>query len=315
MKKVIPFNYPRAAKGADTGQAVAEAPGADLHDQNSVALGLTLAQRLLGCANTRELLQRFSSWAMELGLADGMDYLGGRPRHDVSARFGAERHHRARYELQLQEHDLGTLTLFRRQRYTERELLCIEQGLGALASCLRLAEEFASLQTRASEDPLTGLGNRDSLQYWMGRELSRVRRHDSLLSVLMIDVDHFRDLNNGLGHPGGDRVLRVIADVFRRSTRASDLLFRYGGDEFTILMPHTREPEARLAAAQIRRTLLAVTPDEFGIDAQDVSLRPDISVGIAGYVAGDDEDSLLQRADSNLYRAKSLGRGRVCSSV
>ena len=132
---------------------------------------------------------------------------------------------------------------------------------------------------------------------------------------MMIDVDHFKTLNDRLGHLGGDKILRAIADVLKRSTRGSDLIFRFGGDEFTVLLPHTDDNGAAQAAKQIRANLQRLSDDELGITEEAEGIRPDISVGVAAYHTGDDEESLMRRADTHLYHAKASGRGCVCSTL
>ena len=318
MKKVIPFNsadrdVPRAA--TTTPSAYAAKP---LADDFPVRIEgpeqqLLLLQRLVGCTDRDELIQRFFRWTRDLTLADGIVYLPA--GNDISIRLGEKRHHSAQYGLTLDGHALGSLTLCRRERYTENELIAIEQALGSLARCLRAASETSMLREMVTQDPLTGLGNRTALEDWIKRELSRSRRHKSPLTVMMIDVDHFKEINDQLGHLGGDHVLRTIASVFKSSTRKSDLLFRYGGDEFTIILPHTDQRGAEEAARQIRMNMAGISTEDFGLGDAAEGIRPGLSIGIAEHQSGDDEDSLLQRADTHLYHAKARGRGRVCSNV
>lgn len=317
MKKVIPFSsndresYGRAVS---SGAQSHSAPVPDLEQLHSgPEQQLLLLQRLVGCTSTSELIQHFNRWARDLGLADGVTYL---PDNDASPMtLGDKALHSAQYELNLDGEALGTVLLCRRARYREEELLTIEQALGSLARSLRVAKETGSLRDLVSRDPLTGLGNRTALSDALRRELSITRRHGFPLAVMMIDVDHFKALNDRLGHLGGDRILCAIADIFRRSTRSSDLHFRFGGDEFAILLPHTDHAGAEEAARQIRRNLAKLELSDLDLDTADPSLRPDLSIGVACHQAGDDEQSLLQRADTHLYHAKAHGRGRVCSNV
>jgi diguanylate cyclase (GGDEF)-like protein len=309
MKKVIPLSSADPVKG--TGSAAAAprpAPGPDAAAEQH----LLLLQRLVGCAYADELLGRFFRWAEHLELADGLGFV--HPERD-DLQLGQRKHHSASYELSLDDINLGRLTLYRRARFTESDLLFIEQALGSLARCLRSAREFSQLRELATRDPLTGLGNRHALDEWIRRELSRTRRYASPLSVMMIDVDHFKALNDHLGHFGADDVLRVIARVFADSTRGSDLVFRFGGDEFAILLPHTDIAGACETARQIRKNLDRISDAEFGLSAKAPLARPNVSIGVAAYAPGDDEDSLLQRADTHLYHAKAQGRGRTCHQV
>lgn len=318
MKKVIPFsskpNSDAVAASARTslpaGQALADIPNGW---NGGAEQQLLLMQRLIGCNDTESLISLFFRWCSDLGLADGLTYEAVSGAADLN--LGNRRHHSANYTLNLDQMGLGRVTLCRRERFNENELLSVEQALGTLSRCLRTAIEFQTLQEMVTQDGLTGLGNRLSLHQWIERELSRTRRHNSPLALMMIDVDHFKKINDTLGHIGGDHVLKTIASVFKRSTRGSDLLFRFGGDEFTILLPHTDLQGACDAARQIRNNLARISDDEFGLGTAAKGLRPDVSIGIADYRPGDTEDSLLQRADTRLYHAKAQGRGAVCSNV
>lgn len=319
MKKVIPFQSKQntdnlksdsVRTSVPTAQALADLPASW---NGGAEPQLLLMQRLIGSSDVETLITLFFRWCSDLGLADGLTYEPVTESADLN--LGNRRHHSANYTLSLDQTDLGRMTLCRRERFKEHELLSLEQALGTLARCLRTAIEMQTLREMVTQDSLTGLGNRLSLHQWIDRELSRTRRHDSPLALMMIDVDHFKKINDELGHLGGDQILKTIASVFQRSTRGSDLLFRFGGDEFTILLPHTDLQGAGNAARQIRRTLADVSDEEFGLGKINKGLRPDVSIGIAAYQPGDTEESLLQRADSRLYHAKSQGRGAVCSNV
>ena len=319
MEKVIPFGTNkvegRVSKGGSNagstanGAAVADAANwLDYTEQH-----LLLLQRLIGCTCHNELLQRYFRWTSELGLADGITFespLGHEPKT-----LGARRHHSANYDLTLEQSYLGSITLCRRERFSEKVLMLIEQSLGSLARCLKAAFEMISLKSSATVDPLTGVLNRSPLDDWLQTEISRTRRHDTPLAVMMIDVDHFKTLNDRLGHLGGDRILKAIANVLKKGTRGSDLIFRFGGDEFTILLPHTDAEGAAQAARQIRSNLQRLTDEELGLTDEAEGIRPDISVGVAAYIAGDDADALMRRADTHLYHAKASGRGCVCSAL
>jgi len=321
MTKVLPFSSKLDDEPQTSYAAVASASGAELFiegptpswNSETEQLLLLLAQRLMSCIEVERLLLNFFQWSKDLNLAEGLSYVGAEDTHQLS--HGPRRHHSATYALSLDGADLGNITLHRRERYGEHELFTIERALGMLAPMLRHAIEFANLQKLVTHDPLTGLGNRNSLKRCIERELSRSRRHDCSLALLMIDVDHFKKLNDELGHLGGDRVLQGIATLLRTSCRESDLLFRFGGDEFTVLLPHTDYTGAIEAARQIRTNMAEASLGEFGIDPTANCPRPDVSIGISNYQPGDNEESLLQRADTGLYHAKARGRGAICNNV
>jgi len=310
MKRVVPFSSEKA-NGTTSPRPAADV-AADLTPtwEDDAQAQLLLLQRLIGRTDRDALLQGFFGWIGDLALGDGLTFTDS---SGEAISLGERRHHSARYDITIEQESIGTLSLCRRQRYSENDLFVIEQALGHLAPCLRSAAEVGELKRLVRSDPLTGLGNRPSLDEWLQRELARAARHGSPLSVLMIDVDHFKLLNDTLGHIAGDRILRSIATVLSTSTRASDLVFRFGGDEFTVLMPHTELAGAELAAAQIRANLARLPLESLGMNAEMRARRPDLSIGIASYREGDDDVSLLTRADRMLYEAKARGRGRACA--
>ena len=311
MKKVVPFNSERESKLPNSSGA-AVAPDFERFDVGAEE-HLLLLQRLMGCTDRTLIIERFHRWATDLRLTEGTQFTSVEGENPET--FGTKRHHSAQYALNLDGRPLGNIRLCRRERFVEEELMAIEKALGSVARALHGAAEVDSLRSLCTLDPLTGLGNRSSLYESMQREVSRARRHGSPLAVMMIDIDHFKTLNDELGHLGGDDVLRSIARVLCESTRRSDLLFRFGGDEFTIILPHTDVTGADKAARKIRANLGKVSCAGFDLDASNTLAHPDVSIGIAAYVDGDDDGTLLQRADTHLYHAKAQGRARVCTSV
>jgi len=159
-------------------------------------------------------------------------------------------------------------------------------------------------QRNAVTDALTGLGNRHWMQEMFERELSRAQGTGISLCVVMIDVDCFKAFNDQFGHVAGDRVLGVVADVLREHLRPTDLIARFGGDEFAILMPTSNLDAAEETAERLRREVAEVA-------LPDLIPRVTISVGIAGSNRDDDLNSLVQRADAAMYEAKQKGRNRV----
>ncbi len=170
----------------------------------------------------------------------------------------------------------------------------------------RLRSDLGTALEIALTDPLTGLYNQRYLRRHLGSLMdSGQGRH---LAVLMVDVDHFKSVNDRYGHASGDRALRLIADSLRVNTRVFDSVARYGGEEFVVVMPGTGPAEAAAAAERLR---LAVQEIEFHA-AMDVLLPLTVSVGVACTpIASDSPERLLQAADTALYDAKRNGRNRV----
>ena len=170
-----------------------------------------------------------------------------------------------------------------------------------------VAERTAELTRLATTDSLTALANRRHFIERGNAELERAARYRLPLSILLLDIDHFKQVNDSFGHPAGDRLLQAVAQACQSSARHVDLAGRLGGEEFALLMPETGAIAAHLAAERLRRAIAAIAPAQSGV------LRPvTASFGIATCSAGDSSlDSLLARADAALYRAKNGGRNRV----
>lgn len=158
-------------------------------------------------------------------------------------------------------------------------------------------------------DPLTELWNYRKLYQELGREISRARRQQEKLSFAMIDIDHFKHYNDKNGHPLGDEALRAVAKAIVGAVRDIDLVFRYGGEEMSVILPATDKDGARVAAERIRK---AVEQQSFvGAEEQPLG-KLTVSIGLATYPYDSiSKEGLINTADSALYRAKSKGRNRV----
>jgi len=185
-------------------------------------------------------------------------------------------------------------------------------SLRQLVQITALAVATLNLQTKLESqsirDPLTGLFNRHFMQMSMEREMARASRRRQIMAVLMLDVDHFKRFNDTHGHVAGDAVLKSIAEVFKNCIRAEDIACRYGGEEFTIILPDTTVEGACDRADAILQAIAQLKVTDGGEIFSDLT----ISIGLAFFPGdGDTSDQLLQRADAALYRAKRLGRNQV----
>jgi two-component system cell cycle response regulator len=168
----------------------------------------------------------------------------------------------------------------------------------------------ARLEQLAQTDALTQLLNRRALTERITAEMERALRYDSSLALLMIDLDHFKRVNDSFGHLVGDDVLRDVAQLLMETIRSSDMVARYGGEEFLVLLPETDDAGAEQFAERIR---VAIELHDFGGRADQPGLRLTTSVGVATFPAARIEsvEDLFARADAALYRAKADGRNRV----
>ncbi len=188
---------------------------------------------------------------------------------------------------------------------TER-LQAIDREKSALLGQLQAQSEAFARQAR--EDGLTGLANRRAFDEALAREFSRAQRTGSPLCLALLDLDHFKRVNDAYSHAAGDAVLRAIADLMRLHCREMDLVARWGGEEFALLFPATGLADAVAVCERLR-----LAAQEF--DASEIApgLRITVSIGVAAHLGLAHHDRMLVRADERLYEAKQSGRNRVCS--
>ncbi|MFA5146338.1 MAG: diguanylate cyclase [Candidatus Omnitrophota bacterium] len=172
----------------------------------------------------------------------------------------------------------------------------------------RLYEETVYL---SNIDWLTKLWNYGKFQHVLSVEMERAKLNDTVISMVMLDIDNFKNYNDTLGHMRGDHALRKIAEVLQGKSRKCDTVARYGGEEFAIVMPSTSKENARLFAERIRSEVEKLYADDETI--KDISKRLTISAGVAAYPEDAlTKDELISRADMALYEAKRTGKNKVC---
>ncbi|WP_052507784.1 GGDEF domain-containing protein [Sphingomonas hengshuiensis] len=190
-------------------------------------------------------------------------------------------------------------------------LLClgVSAGTGIASSRARAATLDAQdrLRLAATSDELTQLANRRALFAVLDAEHARATRIGAPLSLAIIDLDHFKAINDSLGHQAGDTVLRTVAEALNEATRATDVPGRLGGEEFGVVMPDTDDRAAAIAAERIRERVAALRSRL--PDGNEVPMT--VSIGVAQLMPGEDRDTLMARADAALYRAKEEGRNRT----
>jgi diguanylate cyclase (GGDEF)-like protein len=203
---------------------------------------------------------------------------------------------------------VGALILSRRQprEWSEADHRLLEWSAGELSAALERAFAFEDAEIKASIDALTGLPNRRYLQELLATA-GRRRRASDRLGALMIDIDHFKRLNDRYGHATGDRVLRAVGEAISGAVRADDTPARYGGEEFAVLLRRADSDQALDVGERIRSTIADLPPADLGL-----AERITVSVGVAvADPAAADASTILAAADQALYRAKREGRNRV----
>jgi diguanylate cyclase (GGDEF)-like protein len=171
---------------------------------------------------------------------------------------------------------------------------------------LEVSRLYETVELQATQDELSGVANRRAIVATLEHEMARAKRGNGVCAVALIDVDNFKRVNDTLGHPAGDQVIKWVAKTLGGSIRPYDTLGRYGGEEFLVVIPGAG-PEGALAAAERTRAAIELKPCV--VDGMDLWIT--VSAGVATSAADMDTDALLRLADAALYRAKEAGRNRV----
>ncbi|WP_189574273.1 GGDEF domain-containing protein [Marinobacter zhanjiangensis] len=216
--------------------------------------------------------------------------------------------HRCDYQLTLEGINYGALALKRRTRFHEEELEIIEYLLGILICPLRNACQYALVEQAALTDALTEIPNKRALDMALVRDCSIDDRHGDNFTLILCDLDHFKDVNDNYGHVIGDHILKATAKALREATREGDSIFRFGGEEFAIVLPHTDSDDGLEVADRIRAGV-----SQIRVPFGDHQVSVTASAGVASHRRGETPDQWLARADDALYRAKNGGRN--CTRV
>lgn len=194
-----------------------------------------------------------------------------------------------------------------------KEISYLEQLTNQTATTISRANIYAEILKHATLDALTGFNNRRQLEERIKQEVSSAKRQKRNLCAIMTDVDFFKSANDTYGHAVGDLVLKTIARVIKMQLRDYDIAGRYGGEEFSIILPYTKLPEAQMVAERLRKAVEKTKIDisKVNSDVTEKNIGVTISLGVAEYSPDDDENTLLQKADKALYKAKENGRNRV----
>ncbi len=251
-----------------------------------------------------EVIETFASRVMESHDVGGVEYR--LPEANLNLVIGKRGRSKLVYRLAVEEVRLGEVVFSRREKFSDQEISQIEDALTWLVYPLRNAVCYQDAVRSACRDPLTGLNNRLTLESSLRRELELARRHGDSFSLLVVDMDGFKDINDQHGHASGDRALTHVAQLLEANVRNTDLLFRYAGDEFVIGLSKTDLSGAQLLA---NRVLESVNQSQFMVDGRALPLR--LSIGGAVMEKADSLDTLFARADSALYHAKNRGRNTI----
>ncbi|GAB4264894.1 MAG: GGDEF domain-containing protein [Methylomicrobium sp.] len=219
---------------------------------------------------------------------------------------GIETRNSCSYAMKIEEMELGELKLMRRQKFDRQDLKTLEALLCCLIYPLRNATLFHQALNMAFTDALTQTRNRSAFNDVVRREIRLAHRNDKHLSVIFIDIDHFKAINDRYGHQCGDLVLTTVAKRIKESIRNSDIVFRYGGEEFVVLLSETDLAGAVYLAERIRQ---AIEHHIFAYGLETLQLTA--SLGVSTLYGDDSLETFVSRADHAMYRAKQSGRNCV----
>ena len=235
---------------------------------------------------------------------DGMFYLHQGVHCDIQ--LGRRSHHACNYRLEINGVWLGEITLTRRTKFTDSDTLLFEDLLCKLIYPVRNSLLFRQAQSAALQDSLTGLNNRGAFDASLKREIDLANRQQTPMSLLVLDIDHFKSVNDNYGHSGGDLALQKLAIAITNTMRNSDIAFRYGGEEFTLILSNTDSESAHLVAERLRMAVSKLNCNDgqhtFGFT---------VSLGVAQLARGENGSALFDRADHALYQAKKSGRNQT----
>ena len=212
----------------------------------------------------------------------------------------------ANYRLTYQGKQLGEITLYRLIRFNKDELHAFENLLCALIFPVKNALMYQTALQSAYCDPLTGLSNRTSMEKSLPREIDLANRHEQPMALMVMDLDGFKQINDSCGHDAGDQVLRRVGKVMTDAMRNTDLLYRYGGDEFVGGLPQTDISGAMDVSERIRSGV-----ERLDLSDNNISSQVYISLGLTMVRPEDSYRYAFKRADRALYNAKQSGRNRI----
>ncbi|AHF68916.1 GGDEF domain-containing protein [Pseudomonas cichorii] len=297
--KTIDFDTARLQRLDSRTRPAAPLPPADLP-----TLIQQLSQQLQSSLEAEKILGMFFRGIQRLMPLSALIY--EHSRSDLSLQLGESAEHRAHYTLRHMNECLGNLEFQRDTAFSEQELGELESLIICLLYPMKNALLYRIAMQSALRDPLTNTGNRIAMDQNLMLEIEVSHRQKQPLSVLMLDIDYFKNVNDNFGHKTGDEVLRTIAHTLKTQLRSVDRMFRYGGEEFVVVLANTDRECAAMIGERLRQAVL-----ELKFHESNTVLNTTISLGCSTLLPAESADSLLRRADKALYVAKREGRNRL----
>ncbi|MFW5450570.1 MAG: GGDEF domain-containing protein [Methylophagaceae bacterium] len=278
------------------------------YDHSSIeAVTANLPAILQTSLELEEVINLFHTEISKVISYDSLHYQHQDVLCDIST--GSRSHHSCNYRLEMNSIWLGEITFTRRNKFKNEDTQGIEDLLCKLIYPLRNCLLFRQAQSAALQDKLTGLNNRGAFDVSLIREIDLAHRQHIPMSLLVLDIDYFKSVNDTYGHSSGDLALQAVANAITDTMRRSDIAFRFGGEEFTLILSNTDTEAAHLVAERIRVAISQLTCNDgkrtFGFTA---------SFGVAQLTQGENSAALFDRADQALYQAKKSGRNQtICA--
>lgn len=285
----------------------------ELEPENSSDAGrlLHLSNSLQSSLEFGDILSRFSDEIQEYVSHEFLGYNLDETTSKKDFDFSLGKKGRFKLNQQLMfnpDRSLGSLVISRKRKFTDTEAREFEHLTSTLIYPLRNAILYRNAVHAAHKDALTGIGNRAALNEVLSREVDLAQRHDRSLGMIIIDIDHFKSINDSYGHATGDCLLKALSFSAEETIRLSDQIFRFGGEEFVVLLPETAIGGVKRLAERIRRNI-----ESMKTRCEGTEIKMTASLGIATLNHGEDEEGFFSRADKALYLAKNDGRN--CTRV
>ncbi len=276
------------------------------HAESLSLLRHRLLSQLQTTLDVPTLLELFHSELLEEFFLAGVRYVN--EPEQILETTGRTSTHSCGYRLISRQDNLGELVFYRSTRFNEKELAGIEYLIGTLLFPLRHAIQYRQAVAASMADPLTGAGNRIALDTALERELALARRYRQPFSLLVIDIDKFKSVNDRFGHNAGDKALKKMVTTLSDIHRATDTCFRFGGEEFVVVLNSTDTEGAMVIAERLRRGV-----ERKRINYLEHSFRLTVSIGVTTWRKSDTAASLFERADRALYDIKESGGNQIKS--
>ena len=278
-----------------------------IHAEQHTELRLQLSNLLQTSLELSQVLQLFFDEVQDNLTIGSLSYKNEKISDDIN--IGKHAVHSCHYQLTTNNDSFGELTFTRSKRFAEKELQLLEMLIGCLILPIRNALTYRQAIQSALQDTLTGVGNRLALENNLERDIARARRQKQPLSVLIVDIDKFKRVNDNHGHSAGDHVLKAVAQQMTLCCRDADSTYhtyRYGGEEFVILLNNTSAKGSAIVAERLRKSIEAMTSSY-----DDNTIDVTVSIGVTSLLKDDSLSTLFSRADKALYQAKNNGRNQV----